>query len=50
MIRFIKNHFTKGHALALVLMAAAVAALIALNAYVLDMTQGHYTIIDILCM
>ena len=50
MIQFIKNHFTKAHAIALVLMAATVAGLIALNAYVLDMTQGCYNIIDILFM
>ena len=48
MIQFIKNHFTRGHIIATVLIVAAVAGLIALNAYVLDMTQGHYNIIDIL--
>ena len=50
MINFIKDHFAKGHAIALALMAATVAGLIALNAYVLSMTQGCYNIIDILFM
>ena len=50
MINFIKNHFTRGHIIVAVLMAATVAGLIALNAYVQDMTQGCYNIIDILFM
>lgn len=48
MINFMKNHFTRGHIIAAVLLAADIAALIALNAHVLDMTQGHYNIITIL--
>ena len=48
MINFIKNHFTKGHAIALVLLAVAAAGLIAINAYLLNMTHGQYNIIDIL--
>ena len=50
MIQFIKNHFTRGHIAATVLLVATIAGLIALNAYVLDMTQGSYNIIDILFM
>ena len=48
MINFIKNHFTRGHIITTILIVAAVAGLIALNAYVLNMTQGCYNIIDIL--
>ena len=50
MTNFIKNHFTKSHIAALVLLAAAIAAAIVLNNYVLDMTQGHYNIFRILFM
>lgn len=48
MINFIKNHFGKEHIIPLVLLGAAIAGLIALNSYVLDMTRGNYNIIDIL--
>lgn len=50
MINFIKNHFTKSHIIAAILLAATIAGLIALNAYIQDMTQGHYNIINILFM
>ena len=48
MINFIKNHFTRGHILAAILLAATIAGLIALNAYAQDITQGHYNIINLL--
>lgn len=48
MINFIKNHFGKEHIVALALLGVAIAGLIALNAYVLEMTRGNYNIIDIL--
>ena len=50
MIQFIKAHFTRGHIITTVLLVATIAVLIALNAYVLDMTQGCYNIIDFLFM
>ena len=50
MINFITNHFTKGHIIAALLLCATIAGLIALNTYILDLTQGHYNIINILFM
>ena len=50
MINFIKNHFTRGHIIATVLLAATIAGLITLNAYVQEITHGCYNIIDILFM
>lgn len=50
MINFIKNHFTKSHIIAAILLVAAIAGIIALNAYILNMTHGNYNIISILFM
>ena len=48
MITFIKNHFTRGHIIATILIMACIAGLIALNAYVQDITQGYYNAFTIL--
>ena len=48
MINFFNAHFSRGHLIAAFLIIATIAALIAVNAYCLEITQGHYNAIDIL--
>ena len=49
-INFFRDRFTRGHVVALVLLALCAMALLAINAYVLHITRGHYNAIDFLLM
>lgn len=44
----IRRHFTVGHAVALAAIVAIVAALLILNGYYLELTNGTYNLIDMM--
>ena len=46
-IEFFRDHLSKTSVVCLVLIAVAAIALIALNAYVLDMTNGCYNAFEL---
>ena len=47
-INFFRAHFDIHFWVCLALMAIAIAGLIALNTYVLDITQDHYNIFELI--
>lgn len=47
MTRFFKDHFTRGHVIATILIAITIVTLAAINIYVLDMTNGCYNAFEL---
>lgn len=49
-INHFRSHYTRGHIVVLILLAAVVAIMVQLNSDIMSMTHGHYNMFDILFM